>query len=436
MIRRWLLLALWLIGWGAPGTAAAPPAPTARDTLLITPTSQGVFSLPATGVTLDLAYATVEGPTRLAVTRQGDAYRLAAADASGRPVALFALPLLATLPLPNGPLTVIVNAPGALAPDLAPAPGAPLADRWLVVFDAHGLYAVPAWAALPDAIEYLGPLEPFTPDLITPGDRVGPYTFAASPPVQRRIIRTGPDGGRLALPSAARAARYRVRFAPEDLGNPGGFALLGSTTAERLPALVRALRGAIPHDPDLPPPGEGRPPLPLILPFDCAADWAITWGFHHSTPQARFAVDFAPLTAGGAQGQPVYAAHAGAVWLKPFGGPDRWIDLGLAARVVAPDGVTRTVYGHLDPDATLARWGLTLAALRPFEWFEVGAAAQGAVIGAAGRTGYATGAHIHFALWSWDQSLIPPVPLGPLTSFARGQVIPAARRAGCELYRQ
>jgi murein DD-endopeptidase MepM/ murein hydrolase activator NlpD len=53
-----------------------------------------------------------------------------------------------------------------------------------------------------------------------------------------------------------------------------------------------------------------------------------------------------------------------------------------------------------------------------------------------GRSGYATGPHVHFALWSWDQSLYQPVPLGPLTHFERGVTIPAGPREGCDRYRR
>ena len=93
-------------------------------------------------------------------------------------------------------------------------------------------------------------------------------------------------------------------------------------------------------------------PINLILPFDCAQDWIVSWGYHHSTPQNRFAVDFATTV----PAQPVYAAHAGTVYLKPYGTPDHLIDIGIAARVIAADGITSTVYGHLDADETFALW--------------------------------------------------------------------------------
>jgi murein DD-endopeptidase MepM/ murein hydrolase activator NlpD len=161
----------------------------------------------------------------------------------------------------------------------------------------------------------------------------------------------------------------------------------------------------------------------------------ISWGYHHSTPQNRFAVDFAADTPNGSQGQPIYAAHAGTLYFKRYGTSDHPIDTGLTARVVAADGITSTIYGHLDPRGTLALWKLGAASLPDYEWVEIGSVAQGQIIGAVGRSGYATGAHIHFALWSWDQSLYQPIPLGPLTEFARGQRIPAARRQDCGVYR-
>lgn len=136
----------------------------------------------------------------------------------------------------------------------------------------------------------------------------------------------------------------------------------------------------------------------------------------------------------GAPEQPVYAAHGGTVYLKRYGTPDHLIDIGIAARVVADDGITSTVYGHLDEAATLAFWRLAADVLPDFEWIEVGKAAAGTVIGVMGRTGYATGPHIHFVLWAWDQSLYQPVPLGPLGEFTRGQIIPSARRPSCEIY--
>jgi murein DD-endopeptidase MepM/ murein hydrolase activator NlpD len=410
----------------------APPAQL-QDTLILTPTTQGVFHLPETGLTLEIGYASVNDTTRLSVTRSGAAVTLQAWDASGAPLARFEMPLIATLP--GGAAPLLVGWPGTVDPSAAPTDtGDPLAGIWLVVFDAHGIYARPAWDAATDSILYLGPLEHFTPDLVEQTLTIGGITFAESPPVERSILRTGSDTGTTALPTAARAARYRDRFIPEDLGNPGGFMLLGWAHERNLPDVARALRATIPDDPDLPAPGVPQAPLRLILPFDCAANWVVSWGYHHSTPQNRFAVDFAVEAPGSAAGQPVYAAHTGTVYLKRYGTPERLIDVGLSARVVAQDGITSTVYGHLDPPGTFARWGIDGGDLPDFEWVELGTVAQGQVIGVAGRTGYATGPHIHFALWSWDQSLYQPVPLGPLTVFERGLRIPGDLRASCEVY--
>jgi murein DD-endopeptidase MepM/ murein hydrolase activator NlpD len=437
--RKWawvvpLFVPLFLAG--IIGFSPAHQDATDRDTLLITPTTQGMLHLPQTGVTLEIGYAAVNGPAHVTITRTPSG-RLAvsATDTYGAPLSRFEMPLVADLP---GGQTVLVGWPGEIAsgPDQGD-PASPDAGRWLVVFDAHGIYAQPAWAALPDRIVYLGPLEHYRPDLIAHDLTWGALSYTASPPRERSILRMETRDGQAittSLPTAARATRYRDRFFPEDKGNPGGFMLLGWARESDLPDVARALRATIPNDPDLPAPGAPRAPISLILPFDCATDWVVSWGYHHSTPQNRFAVDFAADVPAGAH-IPVYAAHSGTVYLKRYGTPDHLIDIGLAARVVALDGVTSTVYGHLDVDATLALWNLDPAALPDFEWVKVGEAAQGQMIGVMGRTGYATGPHIHFALWSWDQSLYQPVPLGPLTEFRRGLRIPAARH-GCELYQR
>jgi murein DD-endopeptidase MepM/ murein hydrolase activator NlpD len=431
VVACWVVIALIL----ATGQAAYPArgqntAP--YDTRLITPTTQGVFDLPDTGLTLEIAYATVNNPTHLTVTREdtpsGARYTFAATETTGAALKRFEMPLIVHGTCEQPPCARLVGWPQSIdtaTPD-------PLPDPWLIVFDAHGIYAQPASGPMPDAIIYLGPLEHYTPDLVETDLVAGGASYAEAPPVERAILKTAQDGTVSALPTAARTTRYRDRFIPEDLGNPGGLMLLGWTRAADLPDIARALRATIPDDPDLPAPGVPAAPIDLILPFDCARDWIVSWGYHHSTPQNRFAVDFAPF----APDQPVYATHAGTVYLKRYGTPDHLIDIGLAARVIAADGVTSTVYGHLNADGTFARWGLDPGTLPDFEWVEVGQAVQGELIGVMGRTGYATGPHIHFVLWSWDQSLYQPVPLGPLTDFVRGLPIPAGPRGGCELYRR
>ncbi|WP_119068467.1 M23 family metallopeptidase [Aggregatilinea lenta] len=405
-----------------------------HDTVLITPETQGRIPLPDTGFALEVGYGSVSGPTQFTVANFGGTIDVTATTTQGVRVTRFELPLLLLIPV-GGTSLRLESGEGRAIPAAANAAGDALAVllgwpqvlrwgaaapdegslRWIVAFDAHGLYAQREGNVSPEDVLYLGPLEHYTPDLIEHDAALEalPYT---------------------ALPSGASSSHYRDRFLPEVRSNSGAYRVLGWTGADRLPGLARALRATIPHDPDLPVPGAANAPLPLILPFDCGADWVVSWGYHASSPQNRFAVDFAAGLTQGTAGQPVYAAHAGTVFLKRYGADDPLIDLGFAARIVAADGVTSSVYGHLDPAGTLARWSLAADDLPPFEWVEAGTAAQGQRIGVAGSAGYATGAHIHFALWAWDQSLYQPVPLGPLTEFTRGLRLPAAARRDCDLY--
>ncbi|MCD4686574.1 MAG: hypothetical protein K8S97_11625, partial [Anaerolineae bacterium] len=333
-----LILLILLTLLAAPVSTHAQDNPP-HDTLLITPTTQGIFPLPETGVTLEIAYATVETPTHITVTRADDdrAFHIAATDANGAPLERFEVPLIVDLGVESGP--VIAGWPEMVAVDAA-SPDA----WWAVVFDAHGIYGVPLNGAEPVT---LGPLEHFAPNLVGPLT-IPEGTLRASDPVDRRIVLDHGDGNVTVRDSAALSARYLDRFIPEDVRNPGGWLLLGSAQTRDLPDIVRALAGRIPPDPDIPAPGVPEAPLPLLLPFDCTEDWVISWGYHHSTPQNRFAVDFSALTPMGTFDQPVVAAHAGTVYLKRFGMPEHMIDTGFTARVVADDDITSTIYGHLD----------------------------------------------------------------------------------------
>ena len=417
----------------------------AQDVLLLTPTSQGEFPLAQTGVVLEVPYAAVDVPTHLVVVRHGaERYTIAARDEMGVPLIRFEQPLIVHIPasvdgqivqfasgdvLPtttayaDGYASVLLGWPGDLQLHIPDTAYADDAGRWLVVFDANGVYALPAWAAMPESALLVGPLEHFSPDLLEPA----PERFSASQPVLRTILKQTGDAV-LELPTAARTARYRARFAPDDLGNIGGWALLGWTGGPGVIDLARALRGTIPDDPDIPAPGmETQAPQALALPFDCATDWQVTWGYHHSNPQNRFAVDFAPL-----QGafSAIYAAHDGVLAFKRYGTAAQMLDVGLSARVTASDGVTSTVYGHLDP-SSLAMWEFAADSLPDYAWVTVGPVTAGQHIAVMGETGYATGQHLHFALWSWDQSLYPPVPLGPVSEFPRGLIISAETRQVC-----
>ena len=416
----------FMVARGGVLTVAGQGEAQTADSLLITPTTQGTFSLPTTGITLEIAYATVRDFAHLTVIRDSTPeITIHATDTTGAALTRFEMPII----VHSDQGARIVGWPGN-GEDPAQA-------RWLIVFDAHGIYALPATGPAPESALYVGPLEHYSPDLIRHDLTWGTVRFEPAPPVERAIMRY--EGSQaITLPTAAHTDRYRDRFLPEDLSNPGGFMLLGWIDTRDLPDLARALRGTIPNDPDLPAPGTEHAPLDLMLPFDCSTDWAISWGYHHSTPQNRFAVDFAPLTPGE---HPVYAAHAGTVYLKRFGTgfepTAHMIDTGLTARIVAADGITSMIYGHLAPPATLERWQLAASDLPDFVWIEVGTIQPGEMIGIMGRSGYATGPHIHFALWSWDQSLYQPLPLGPLRDridFTRGQTIPAALRNGCPAY--
>ena len=118
-----LLLAL-LLGGSLPARAQDADA---QDALLITPTTQGRFMLPQTGVTLEIGYASVESTTRLIVTRQDASLHLAATS-SGVPLDAFAAPLIVSVGDSTDSVVFVAGWPGDL---LAPSRSTrEMADRF------------------------------------------------------------------------------------------------------------------------------------------------------------------------------------------------------------------------------------------------------------------------------------------------------------------
>ncbi len=97
-----------------------------RDSLLITPTTQGHFRLPDSGLTLEIAYATVNTPTHLTITRQDSAngarYTVAAIGADGAALKRFEMPLIAQ---PDDGAPWLIGWPQTFAPAAQdePCPG-------------------------------------------------------------------------------------------------------------------------------------------------------------------------------------------------------------------------------------------------------------------------------------------------------------------------
>jgi murein DD-endopeptidase MepM/ murein hydrolase activator NlpD len=383
---------------------------------MLTPAMVGVFDLPQTNATLSLGYGTVNQHTRFVLeeTTQGLAVNFQPSlPSTSVPMLLF-----------HQQDVYIVDAPGVLKP-------IPAGD-YLIYFDTIQVFAQHAEDA--NALFSLGMLERFSPDL--PISRSHPYLTAEAVIGQRQehtLLIHYADDNRQSFISAAHQPRYQSQFIGQDFGNPASLQVLGWAKGVDLPEIVQRMFSIIPVDSNLPLPGERRTPLELWLPFDCHEDWFVSWGYHFSNHQNRYAVDFASSAgAGRSQGLPVRAAHAGTLYLKIFGYAGQYIDLGIAARVLHEDGITSTEYGHLD-EGTFDLWNLSLDTLPVFEWIEVGEVSAGQVIGLVGKTGYATGAHIHFALWTYDQSIDRPA-FNFLREVDFRMEIPASRRPDCGQY--
>ncbi|MCL4880116.1 MAG: M23 family metallopeptidase [Anaerolineae bacterium] len=368
-----------------------------HQSFILTPDLQGTINLSG-GITAFIGFGTVLQPTRLT----------AAADGND---------LILNFDLPNTALGMLFYIEDRVY--FADTPGriAPIQGDYLIYFDTVQLFAQSV--ENPHQVTGLGMIEQFSADL--PLERQD----VVAQIVEKQHILITEEGQRFL--SAAHLPRYTNRFLGQDLGHPATFQFLGRARENDMPDIVRALL------PTLPPglPFGQLSSLHLWLPFDCSHDWVVSWGYHFSTQQNRYALDFASAEGAGlAQGLPIRAAHAGTVYLKRYGYEDGLVDLGYAARVVHEDGITSTQYGHLD-ESSLSFWGIT--DLAPFEWIEVGEVEAGEIIGMTGSSGYSLGAHIHFALWTYDQSLYRP-SFDPGGELSRGMSFPAASRVDCERY--
>ena len=143
------------------------------------------------------------------------------------------------------------------------------------------------------------------------------------------------------------------------------------------------------------------PPRPYRAPFAVASNFPVTQAYPdaitHSTPDSRYAVDFAmPIGTG------VFAARNGIVFDVAAGsftgGTDRSRDLQHAnvVRILHDDG-TYAVYAHLNWNSIRVRVGDIVE--------------RGAYIADSGNTGYSSGPHLHFAVVQNSGMSLDSVPV-------------------------
>lgn len=171
---------------------------------------------------------------------------------------------------------------------------------------------------------------------------------------------------RRVLPAHARVEL--AQFGLADPGRGGGFQV----------AIV-----AVPGDPAAQADGSGYR-LPLASGTRYVVSQAFGGSFSHSDEQNRHAVDL-----GVAEGAPVLAARAGVVMVverdfhESGGDRDRLASRANLVRIVHADG-TMAVYAHLAFESVLVSAGQRVRAGQP--------------LAQAGRTGFATGPHLHFVV--------------------------------------
>ncbi|MBZ0310084.1 MAG: M23 family metallopeptidase, partial [Anaerolineae bacterium] len=367
---------------------------------ILSPDLQGTISI-SKGITAVVGYGTVSQPTRMKIST----------DAND---------LILDFDLPSTALAVLFYVEDRVYMADAPGRVSPIEGDYLIYFDTVQIFAQSI--KKPAQVVGLGMIEQFSPTLPLVRQDV---TARITGKEHHLILENGET-----FVSAAHLPRYKDRFLGQDLGHPATFQYLGTAHEADMPDLIRALLPTV--LPTLPLPGEQVSPLRLWLPFDCSHDWLVSWGYHFSTQQNRYALDFTSAEGVGlAKGLPIRAAHAGTVSLKRFGYEEGLIDLGYAARVVYEDGVTSTQYGHLD-ESSLPFWNHS--ELPPFEWIEVGEVQGGEVIGFTGSSGYSLGAHIHFVLWTETQSLYRPY-FELAGELSRGMRFLASSRTDCNRYK-
>ncbi len=375
------------------------PTVRQRENMILSPDSQGTIRFP-NGITAVVGYGTVAQPTRLTVSTDGN-------------------DLILDFDLPATALAMLFHVEDRVYAADAPGRISPIEGNYLIYFDTVQIFAQSM--KNPAQVFGLGMIEPFSPHLPLSRQHVSAQITGK----EHRLILDNEQS----FVSAAYLPRYKSRFLGQDLGHPATFQYLGTAREADMPDLIRALLPTV--SPMLPLPGEQLSPMRLWLPFDCSHDWLVSWGYHFSTQQNRYALDFTSAEGvGQAKGLPIRAAHTGTVYLKRFGYEEGWIDLGYAARVVYEDGVTSTQYGHLDA-LSLPFWNVS--ELPPFEWLEVGQVKAGEVIGFTGSSGYSLGAHIHFVLWTETQSLYRPY-FDPGGELSHGMHFSASSRTDCDRY--